>query len=69
MVCQAGVDQWLTTIMQHLSHVSKPQAPVLALWDPRGWKRSASWLWRCLTPHEGAGESSWGKSVCLVNTL
>ena len=33
MFCQAGFDQWLTTIMQHLSHVSKPQAPVLAMWS------------------------------------
>src|SRR2546429_1256477 len=33
MFCQAGFDQWLTTIMQHLSHVSKPQAIVLALWS------------------------------------
>ena len=33
MFCQAGCDQWLTTLMQHLSHVSKPQATVLALWS------------------------------------
>jgi len=33
MFCQAGFDQWLTTIMQHLSRVSKPQATVLALWS------------------------------------
>ena len=33
MGCQAGFDQWLTTIMQHLSHLSKPQATVLALWS------------------------------------
>ena len=33
MVCQASFDQWLTTIMQHLSHLSKPQATVLALWS------------------------------------
>jgi hypothetical protein len=33
MFCQAGFDQWLTTIMQHRSHLSKPQAPVLALWS------------------------------------
>jgi hypothetical protein len=33
MFCQAGFDQWLTTIMQHLPHVSKPQATVLALWS------------------------------------
>src|SRR3989475_5574039 len=33
MFCQAGFDQWLTTIMQHLSHLSKPQAMVLALWS------------------------------------
>ena len=33
MFCQAGFDQWLTTILQHLSHLSKPQAPVLALWS------------------------------------
>ena len=33
MFCQAGFDQWLTTIMQHLSHLSKPQATVLALWS------------------------------------
>jgi hypothetical protein len=30
-LCQAAVDQWQTTILQHLSPVSKPQAPVLAL--------------------------------------
>src|SRR5712691_4744198 len=33
MFCQAGFDQWLATIMQHLSHLSKPQATVLALWS------------------------------------
>ena len=33
MFCQASFDQWLTTIMQHLSHLSKPQATVLALWS------------------------------------
>jgi hypothetical protein len=33
MFCQASVDQWLTTIMQHLSLLSKPQATVLALWS------------------------------------
>src|SRR5262249_48053778 len=33
MFCQAGFDQWRTTIMQHLSHLSKPQATVLALWS------------------------------------
>src|SRR5438105_14293332 len=33
MFCQAGFDQWLTTIMHHLSHLSKPQATVLALWS------------------------------------
>jgi hypothetical protein len=33
MFCQAGFDRWLTTIMHHLSHLSKPQATVLALWS------------------------------------
>ena len=33
MFCQASFDQWQMTIMQHLSHVSKPQATVLALWS------------------------------------
>jgi hypothetical protein len=33
MFCQAGFDQWLTMIMQHLSPLSKPQATVLALWS------------------------------------
>jgi Transposase DDE domain len=33
MFCQAGFDQWLTTIMQHLSPLSKPHATVLALWS------------------------------------
>src|SRR5439155_242616 len=33
MFCQAGFDQWLTTIMHHLSPLSKPQATVLALWS------------------------------------
>ena len=33
MHCQASVDQWQTTIMQHLPHLSKPQATVLALWS------------------------------------
>ena len=33
MFCQAGFDQWRTTIMQHLPHVSKPQIRVLALWS------------------------------------
>ena len=31
MFCQAGFDQWRTTIMQHLPDLSKPQATVLAL--------------------------------------
>ena len=33
MFCQAAFDQWQTTIMQHLSPLSKPQATVLALWS------------------------------------
>ena len=33
MFCQAGFDQWLTTLMPHLPHLSKPQATVLALWS------------------------------------
>ena len=33
MFCQAGFDQWLTTINTHLPHLSKPQATVLALWS------------------------------------
>jgi hypothetical protein len=33
MFCQAGFDQWRTTIMQHLAHLSKLQATVLALWS------------------------------------
>jgi len=33
MFCQAGFDQWRTTIMQHLPPLSKPQATVLALWS------------------------------------
>lgn len=33
MFRQAGFDPWLTTIMHHLSHVSKPQTTVLALWN------------------------------------
>jgi hypothetical protein len=33
MFCQAGFDQWRTTLMHHLSHLSKPQATVLALWS------------------------------------
>jgi hypothetical protein len=30
-LCQTGVAQWLTTLLHHLSHLSKPQATVLAL--------------------------------------
>jgi hypothetical protein len=33
MFCQAGFDPWLTTLMQPLPHLSKPQAPVLAWWS------------------------------------
>lgn len=33
MFRQAGFDPWLTTIMHHLSHVSKPQATVVAMWS------------------------------------
>jgi hypothetical protein len=33
MFCPASFDQWLTTIMQHLPQLSKPQARVLALWS------------------------------------
>jgi len=33
MYCQASIDQWRTTIMQHLPQLSKPQATVLALWS------------------------------------
>jgi hypothetical protein len=33
MHCQASVDQWRTTIMQHLPHVSTPQALGLAWWS------------------------------------
>jgi hypothetical protein len=42
MVCQAAFDQWLTTIMQQLSPLSKPQATVLALWSC-GMGRARSW--------------------------
>ena len=31
MFCQAAFDPWRTTILPHLSHLSKPQATVLAL--------------------------------------
>jgi hypothetical protein len=33
MFCQAAFDQWRTTIMHHLSPLSKSQATVLALWS------------------------------------
>ena len=33
MFCQASFDQWRTTIMHHLSQLSKPQATVLAMWS------------------------------------
>lgn len=33
MHSQASVDQWRTTIMQHLPQLSKPHATVLALWS------------------------------------
>jgi hypothetical protein len=33
MFCQAAFDQWLSTIMHHVPHLSKPQATVLALWS------------------------------------
>src|SRR5712692_8998432 len=33
MFCQTGFDQWLLSMRTHLSHVSKPQATVLALWS------------------------------------
>jgi hypothetical protein len=33
MFCQAGFDPCRTTIMHHLSHLSKPQTTVLALWS------------------------------------
>jgi hypothetical protein len=33
MFCQASFDPWRTTIMHHLSQLSKPQATVLALWS------------------------------------
>ena len=29
-MCQAGFDQWLTTLMQPLPHLSTPQATVVA---------------------------------------
>jgi hypothetical protein len=32
-LCQAAFDPWLTTIMPHLSPLSKPQATGLALWS------------------------------------
>ena len=46
MLCQAAFDQWLTTIRQPLSPLSKPQATVLALWSfgmvlARSWALSA----------------------------
>jgi hypothetical protein len=33
MFCPASFDQWLTTLMQHLSPLSTPQATVVALWS------------------------------------
>jgi hypothetical protein len=32
-LCQAGFDPWLTTLMQHRPHLSKPQVTVLAWWS------------------------------------
>ena len=43
MLCQAAFNRWLTTIMQHLSPLSKPQAAVLALW-------SWGWCWPARVP-------------------
>ena len=33
MVCQAGFEPWLTTVMPHRSQLSQPHATVLALWS------------------------------------
>ena len=33
MPCQASIDQWRITLMQHLPQLSTPQATVLALWS------------------------------------
>ncbi len=59
MLCQAGFDQWLTTLMQHLSHLSKPHATVLALWSfGMGLARSCAltagshWLAKGMKRHE-----------------
>jgi hypothetical protein len=46
MCCQAGFDQWLTTIMPQLPPLSTPQATVVALWSfgmvlARSWALSA----------------------------
>lgn len=33
MSCQSAVYQWREEVTPHLPHLSKPQAPVLALWS------------------------------------
>ena len=49
MFGQAGFDQWLTTIMPQLSHGSKPQATVLALWRV-GMGLARSWALSAVSP-------------------
>ena len=33
MSCQTRIDEWTTVIRAYLSHLSRPQATVLALWS------------------------------------
>jgi hypothetical protein len=59
MCCQAGFDQWRTTLRHQLSHWSKPQATVLALWSvgmvlARSWALTAVSLLRAAGMHRQA---------------
>jgi hypothetical protein len=54
MFCPAGFDQWLTTIMHHLSPLSKPQAAVLALWS-FGMVLARSWALTAVSQRLAAG--------------
>jgi hypothetical protein len=66
MFCQAGFDQWQTTIMHHLSPLSKPQAPVLARWED-GYKDP--WLSLTDLPPEASEHSRNARRTVLVSRI
>ena len=60
MFCQAGFEQWLTTIMQHLSSLSKPQAHRVGPVELSGMVLARSCALNCSQQSTGGGHAALG---------